>query len=183
LIADEVAPSLEVVTEERYRTHQGAISEFAAAYRAWDTALGDLNVLEHMDPIEQRDAAYECGCGQNTLPTDRTRTCNCFGNQNAPTPVSTPDLMLILNPKEAPTVEPITTTPDAPYGHKADGSPRKRPAPTAATLAKASATRAAKANGRSPEPKSRFLERMIGELDTEIATLTEARDVLLAVAA
>jgi hypothetical protein len=95
----------------------------------------------------------------------------------------TPDLMLILNPKEAPTVEPITTTPDAPYGHKADGSPRKRPAPTAATLAKASATRAAKANGRSPEPKSRFLERMIGELDTEIATLTEARDVLLAVAA
>lgn len=164
-------PSPEVALEQRYRAGQGAITDFAESYRAWDKRTGA--VLEHMDPIEQHDAAWECPHGR--LSSDRKQTCDCYGRRNV---FDAPDLMSTLTPKEFP-------MPEAPYGYKADGSPRKRPAPAPASLEKARAAKAAKAKTKAavtgtPSP---FLLKVVGDVEAEIARLTEARDELVKAAA
>jgi hypothetical protein len=56
------------------------------------------------------------------------------------------DRELLAVVKRFPLDEPMKD--EAPYGYKADGTPRKRRAPTAATQSKVRATRALKASAR-----------------------------------
>lgn len=81
--------------------------------------------------------------------------------------------------------EPVST--EAPYGYKADGTPRKRPAPSPQQLANALAARKAKAKPKAKarakararakpavareEAQELMSGRLAEELDTEIARL------------
>jgi hypothetical protein len=195
-----------------------------APYRAWVASHDGehpsdpdpLEVLAHgghcqpltRHPIHAKSADLECE--HFYLPSDGCPH-GCFVNgRYVPTEqrASTPDLMTTFQrakEKAMQTAPPIPApvsqendtdvAPDAPFGYKTDGTPRKRPAPSAEQLRKAAAGRAKAAaarNGRQrPEPApavtegpahSPVLERMIAELDAEIARLTAARDALVALA-
>lgn len=79
----------------------------------------------------------------------------------------------VLTPQKA---HPLST-PDAPYGHKADGTPRKRPAPTwqndpakhAAAIAKRTST-PAPTPAAAPVP-SDLPDRIADELEQRLATI------------
>jgi hypothetical protein len=132
--------------------------------------------------------------------------CGCWPQEAKPS-VPTPDLMTTLKLAQEATVPDetvVTTTPEpAPFGRKADGSPRKRPAPSAEQLAAASAGRARAAQARrnakelrtdgtsavagtSTVPsiavvQSPVIARLVAELDAEIEQLNSARNRLLGV--
>lgn len=67
-------------------------------------------------------------------------------------------------------------SPDAPFGYKADGTPRKRPAPTARTQAKVRATRKAKKdNNIMPlvqQPRRKRATKKSEQLKLNVQTVT-----------
>jgi hypothetical protein len=123
---------------------------------AWLTTESGAGVLEcdlvsTFSNVSLATADYECEHGR--LGGDPTPACGCWRSElPAPTAVvhvTTPDLISILTPKEAPlmlTAAPERAalpagTPEAPFGLKADGTPRKRPAPSPERMAKMLAAR------------------------------------------
>lgn len=165
-MATAVERSAEVAREEAIRRNARLLQAEVAHYRKW--IADGAHKSGRMDPLVAIDGFYECA--HQHLPHDRIITCSCWG------PVRTPET------KEAPMEE-------APYGHKADGTPRKKPAPSAETLAKATAARRAKAAAKPrpategtslvPSGSSLMLARMVAELDVEITRLSAARDALV----
>jgi hypothetical protein len=187
-----------------------------APYRAWvDSLEGEdpvdpdpIEVMAHGGhcqpltryPIHELSADLECAHGR--VPIEGCEH-GCHEPKPfvrpAPAKPPSPDLMQTLHDAKEQMMD--APNPDAPFGHKADGTPRKRPAPTAEQLAAATAgrakARAAKANSAgavlgavlAPTPvttegpaQSPVLGRMVTELDAEIARLTAARDALAALA-
>lgn len=70
-------------------------------------------------------------------------------------------------------------TEDAPYGHKPDGTPRKRPAPTWMNDPEKVAAAAAKRSGPRSKPAAAHAERYIEAARTQPAlTIGEADDML-----
>jgi hypothetical protein len=135
------------------------------------------------------DADLECEHGR--LGGDPTPACGCWMTEQRREPqIQTPDLLDVLTKKETEVTTDVTEL--APYGRKADGTPRKRPAPSPEQLEAAKAGRqraAATRNGSTvarlstPAGREDLITRMIGELDGEIERLTTARDALRKVAA
>jgi hypothetical protein len=164
------------------------------------------------------DADYECIHGRlagDVCPSPRVRftsgefagvvqnwphphPCECWPQEQPMT--GTPDLMGALRiPKET-DVTDVTETEEAPYGRKADGTPRKRPAPSAEQIAAQQVGRQQAKERRAREAASDPLStpvaqrasavtphptfaRLVAELDGEIARLTKARDYLRELAA
>lgn len=109
-------------------------------------------------------------CRHERLPFDPDPPCGCFPEEEqkpfrsapalqsypisdkgrtlaATAPAITTEEAHALLPTEVATGPTAVADPEAPYGRKADGTPRKRPAPSADTLAKAHAAR--RANGHA----------------------------------
>jgi hypothetical protein len=187
----------------------------------WLTTESGAGVLEcdlasTFSNVSLATADYECEHGR--LGGDPTPACGCWRSElPAPTVVvhvTTPDLISILTPKEAPlmlTAAPERAalpagTPEAPFGLKANGTPRKRPAPSPERMAKMLAARKPKTAEPVPAPEptnaevlqgiadrvanlhpttivhvtsSPLLKRIIAEIDDEIARLQSAKDALL----
>lgn len=103
---------------------------------------------------------------------------------------TTPDLLTLLSRKEplmlAAAPEPMlvgaAVHDEAPFGHKADGTPRKRPAPSPERVALMRAGRG-KVTAVVHVTNVPLLDRIVADLDAEIARLTTARDALIGVAA
>jgi hypothetical protein len=131
-------------------------------------------------------------CKHERLPGDRSAPCGCWPHQEyyrdpvihehavrlalaAPT-TTPPQEVVTLSPTDAPTIE-------APFGYKADGTPRKRPAPSwlsdpnrvAAAAAKRRGPRKSAAapvaappvatNGAAPAVSAQEVEVLVGMLD------------------
>jgi hypothetical protein len=165
--------------------------------RGWvDTESGSLvdEIAACGSPLGSlADADYECRHGRlagDVCPSPRVvatsgefggrviqnwphpHPCGCWPQEQTPTP----DLMGVFSEQEK--LVEATTVPSAPapFGYKADGTPRKRPAPSPEQLAAANAGRQRAQARRAVE--SPILTRMIGELDTEITRLQLARTKL-----
>lgn len=120
----------------------------------------------------------------------------------------TPDLMTILTPKEAPLMleppaapmallcpalvpdekhedllGPVSAPAEAPFGYKADGSPRKRPAPSPERVAHMLAARG-KAKPTAVVHVTGFasLDKIVSDIDSEIARLQAARAAIVGAA-
>lgn len=192
MIADLCA-SAEVAREDAIRAAHRRAAHNAAYYREW--MADGAHKSGRVDPMEAMDAAHECGHGW--LPHDHLRDCSCWGpprvtTTTKETPMIAEASIGTREAREAEREEEI-----APFGRKADGTPRKRPAPTPATIAKQRATRKARMKLASPPAAgatsetpavdtvsaSLLLNKVIDDIDTEIALLVEARAALAAVAA
>lgn len=171
----------------------------AANYRAWEaTGVGG------QDPVEARDAAYECDA-HGRLPGDRTTPCGCFPDlERQPTPeeVVMYDERTERIEREAQEAQERVQARkatehaerqaqeherrEAPFGRKADGTPRKRPAPPphvieAARAAKAAKRTAVTVHAGPAVAGSDFLAQMVRSFDAEIARLrTEAEQLAAA---
>jgi hypothetical protein len=154
---------------------------FAARYRAAEQAHGAC-------PIESghllKLADNECEHGR--LAGDSTPPCGCWPSEPpipVPTTISRPNQAPALTIEEAQALTDQTPAqpeaPEAPYGYKADGTPRKRPAPPPDRIARARAARAAKQNGESAAPivtqadAEGLLERIAQETEDELAAADE----------
>lgn len=171
----------------------------------WEDALPEGTPLPPLAPGLQRElhppddekrrlrALTDYLEGDVVDPTVELRIAALPAAEPVAQPQPTPDLMTILKPREEPRMDATGTetqttpeTPDAPFGYKADGTPRKRPAPTRDQIQAAAAGRRAAAlarNAASASPKSEpattvgspFLAQMLESLDAEIARLELAR--------
>jgi hypothetical protein len=168
-----------------------------------------------LDLMEVFDAANECSsCGRLYFDCERTDCAPIVKVAPkpkytfppmplalpAPKPVlalAAPDLMTTLKTAK----EAAVQTTEAPFGYKSDGvTPRKRPAPPAASLEKARAAKAAKrtavaAPADAYQERARYLQReaqsratahvpdvvrkVVLDLDAEIARLRRAREAVL----
>jgi hypothetical protein len=136
-------------------------------------------------------------CLHGRLAGDPTPACGCWLSESEilePTSVEhppTPDLMSTLTPKEAPSMIPappaLAALPapavEAPYGFKANGTPRKRPAPSPERVAHMLAARGTKATRVVHATTPELLTRIVEDIDAEIARLQAAKAKLLAVGA
>lgn len=144
--------------------------------------------------IDQFDAAFECEHGR--LPSDRSEPCGCYtpGQERArPLHIRIPESRnpgIIPDPptrrrRRAPAITPeeatemltpVADSPDAPYGLKADGSPRRKPG----RPAKAVAAAAAPAQSRIPDPPAPepdFIAEKRREIDGRLRELADEREV------
>lgn len=126
-------------------------------------------------------------CRHGRLPGDKSPACGCWPHHE----LQAPDLMGVFHNATHPEDNVETTTPDAPYGYKADGvTPRKKPAPSPETMRAAAEGRRRAAAARTetptrvattePAPQSPVIVRIVAQLDEEIAQLQAVREAVLA---
>jgi outer membrane murein-binding lipoprotein Lpp len=137
-------------TVSRPTTPNAADSECEHGRLAGDTCPSPA--LTFLLPLNPREGERRKRTIVQNWPHDHP--CGCHPSES-----TTPDLMTTLKraeeAAEMPT-EPVVAPVEAPYGYKPDGSPRKRPAPSADALQKSIATRRAKAAAKlaaPPEPQ------------------------------
>lgn len=152
------------------RVGESCAQALAARYRAWDA-----NGRRGMDPLEARDADAECRHGR--LPGDRTQPCGCFTE-----PTTRRDDMLTNELSSNGAAAPAAAVDDeAPYGRRADGSPRAKPGPRGGRR-KPAEPKAAPAVTAGPAVPASFLAQMVATLDAEIERLQQARERLVELA-
>lgn len=188
-----ISESPEVVREHGRRAPQRIATREALHYRRWLT--DGAHKSGRVDPIEFQDVANECR--HERLPGDpcpspdgvwpHPHACDCWGER-----ARTPDLLSITK-KEKPTMavavaaapSPTTPDPEAPWGRRADGSPRKRPGRAPAVGKKPEPAKAKPALAVVPDAPAiaPAIQGAINHIDARIAKLQRAREALLDVAA